>query len=225
MVSAAQGVTILSEANFDGINTLNGGNAAATMVVSDGSTAALTAPAGSSGQVGIIDSGGANYWGAVNHAGGPIVDLPAGVIAGTDTFTATFRLYIPSTTTFTGTDRVNLIVRRNDNNGGGNFFTNIVWDSIAADTWTSVTVTDTIPAFENDGTTPVTGFNPILSFYDRTDVLGNGNPDAGNAEAGPGTAAFIDDWSFSVTESGVPEPSSSLASLLGFALLGLRRKR
>ncbi|MCX8237879.1 MAG: hypothetical protein OSB05_03570 [Akkermansiaceae bacterium] len=46
-----------SEADFNGINTLNGGNNGASLTVSDGLTTATTAPAG---QVGIIDSGGGN---------------------------------------------------------------------------------------------------------------------------------------------------------------------
>ena len=213
-VSAAQGVTILSEANYDGINTLTSGNAnSATVTVSTGN-----APSGSNGEVGIVESSGTNVWGATQNAGNAgLIDLPTGVLAGTDTFTASFRVFIPSNTTFTGTDRVNLIVRRNGNNAGGTFANNNVWNSLAADEWHIISITETIPAFENDGTTAVTGFTPIISFYDRTD--------AGNAEAGVGTSVYIDDWSFSVTTSAVPEPSSSMAALLGFGLLGLRRKR
>lgn len=213
-ISSAHGVIVLSEANYDGINTLTAGNAnSGTVTVSTGN-----APAGSNGEVGIVESSGTNVWGATQNLGNAgLIDLPAGVLAGTDTFTATFRLFIPSSTTFTGTDRVNLIVRRNGNNAGGTFANNNNWDSLAADTWHTISMTETIPAFETDGTTAVTGFTPIISFYDRVD--------AGNAEAGVGTSAYIDDWSFSVTTSAVPEPSSSMAALLGFGLLGLRRKR
>lgn len=210
---SSYGVTILSQANWDGIDELNDGNNGAAVAEVSGAGA----PAGSNGTVAAIDLSGANVWGAVNPPGNTI-DLPAGVLPGTDTFTATFRLYIPSTTTFTGTDRVNLIVRRNNTNGNGNAWAvNNNWDSLAADTWHTISMSQTIPEFETDGITEVTGLTPILSFYDRTDVT--------NTEAGAGTAAFIDDWSFSVTTSGVPEPSTGLASLLGMGLLGLRRKR
>ncbi len=219
--TSSYGVTILSEADWDVVDGLNDGNNGATVTEVSGASA----PAGSNGTVAAIDVGGGNFWGAVNPPGSTIA-IPAGVVAGTDTFTATFRLFIPSTTTFTGTDRVNLIVRRNNTNGNGNAWaTNNVWDSLALDTWHTITNTQTIPALETDGTTPVTGLTPILSFYDREALLGNGNPDPGNAEAGAGIAAYIDDWSFSVTESAVPEPSSSLATLLGLGVLGLRRKR
>ncbi|MGJ8697357.1 MAG: PEP-CTERM sorting domain-containing protein [Verrucomicrobiaceae bacterium] len=211
-ITSSFGVTILNQANWDGIDELNDGNngAAVTEVLGAG------APAGSNGTVAAIDLSGGNVWGALNPPGNTI-DIPAGVIAGTDTFTATFRLFIPSSTTFTETDRVNLIVRRNNNNAGGTFANNNVWNTLAADTWHTISMTETVPEFENDGTTPVTGFTPILSFYDRTD--------GANAEAGAGVAAYIDDWSFSVTTSAIPEPSASFTMLLGLGLLGLRRKR
>lgn len=217
-ISSAHGVIVLSEANFDGTNTLNAGGGGATVTVSNGN-----APAGSNGEVGIIDSGGTGVWGATQNAGNAgLLGLPAGVVAGVDTFTATFRVYIPSTTTFSGTDRVNLIVRRNGTNGNGNAYpNNNQWDSLAPNMWHEITMTQTVEEFETDGTTPVTGFTPILSFYDRTDLHGA----VQNTEAGSGTSAYIDDWSFSVTNSGVPEPSSSMAALLGLGLLGLRRKR
>lgn len=220
VVSSSYGVTILSEANFDGTNTLNAGNNGATLTVSSGGSA----PTGSNGEVGIIDSGGTNVWGAVNPPGN-ILALPAGVVPGTDTFTATVRVFIPQTGAgaFTGTDRFNLIVRRNNTNGGGNAWaTNTLWDAASvAGQWGTISRTETIPEFETDGVTPVTGLTPILSFYDRTDLNGA----VQNVEAGAGISAYIDDWSFSVTTSAVPEPSSSMAALLGLGLLGLRRKR
>lgn len=214
VIPSALAVTVLSEANFDGINTLNAGNNGATLTTSSGD-----APAGSNGEVGIIDIGGANIWGAINPpvSNNPL-PLPSGVVPGVDTFTASFRYYIPSTTTFSGTDRVNLIVRRNNGNYAGNSWgVNKVWDSVEFDTWHTITNTQVIPEFEADGTTPVTGLAPILSFYDRKDT--------DNAEGGVGIAAYIDDWSFSVTQSAVPEPSSSVALLLGLGMLGMRRKR
>ncbi|MDB4387376.1 PEP-CTERM sorting domain-containing protein [Akkermansiaceae bacterium] len=213
-ISVSQGVTILSEADFDATNDLNGGGGGATMTVTSD-------PAGGTNQVGAIDSGGTGVWGAVSNVGNAgTLTLPAGVVAGTDTWVATFDLYIPTATTFTETDRVNLIVRRNNTNGNGNNVAdNNVWNSLAADAWHTISLNGTIEAFETDGTTAVTGYTPILSFYDRTDG------DGANTEAGTGISAYIDNWSFTVTESAIPEPSTSVAALLGLALLGARRKR
>ncbi|MEN8772424.1 MAG: PEP-CTERM sorting domain-containing protein [Akkermansiaceae bacterium] len=209
--AVSQGATILNQADWDGIDQLNDGNNGASVAAVSGGDA----PAGSNGSVASIDVSGGNVWGAVNPPGSTLT-IPDNVVRGEDTFTATFRMYIPSTTTFSGTDRVNLIVRRNNNNGGGNFFENIVWDSLDSDVWHDVTVSGVVPEFENDGTTAVTGLTPILSFYDRND--------GANTAAGAGTAAFIDDWSFSVTTA-VPEPTTGLAALLGLGLMGLRRRR
>lgn len=210
-ISTSYGVTILSQADWDGIDEVNDGNNGAALTV----IGAGSAPAGSNGAVAAIDSGGTNVWGAVNPPDNTLA-LPLGSIPGTDTFQASLRIYVPSTTTFTGTDRISLIVRSNNVNAG-NTNTQHVWNTLTPDTWTTISIpATTIPVNDNDGN-PVVGMTPIISFFDRND--------AGNAEAGAGTSIFIDDWSFSVTESAVPEPSSSLAALLGLGLLGLRRKR
>ena len=209
--AASQGAIVLNQADWNGIDQLNDGNNGASVAEVSGASA----PAGSNGTVASIDVSGGNVWGAVNPPGNTLT-IPDNVVRGVDTFTATFRLYIPSTTTFSGTDRVNLIVRRNNNNAAGNFFENIVWDSVDGDVWHDVTVSSVVPEFENDGTTEVTGLTPILSFYDRADGT--------NTAAGAGTAAFIDDWNFSVTTT-VPEPTTGLAALLGLGGLGLRRRR
>jgi hypothetical protein len=208
-ISSCFGVTILCQSNWDGIDDLNDGNNGASVTP-------VVGPAGSNGNVAAIDLSGGNVWGAVNPPDNTL-DIPAASVAGVDTFTATFRVYIPSTTTFTEQDRVNLIVRRNNTNGGGNAYVqNAVWNTLAPDTWHTLSISETIPEFETDGVTPVTGFTPILSFYDRTD--------GANTPAGAGIAAYVDDFSFSVTTS-IPEPSTGLVVLLGAGLLGFRRQR
>lgn len=209
-LSSVFGVTILNQADWDGIDDLNDGNngASVTEVVGVG------APAGSNGAVAAIDLSGGNVWGAVNPPSNTIL-LPSGSVPGTDTFEASLRVFVPSSTTLTGTDRISLIVRSNNVNAG-NTNTQRVWNTITPDTWTTISIpATTIPELDNGGN-PVTGLTPIISFFDRTD--------AGNAEAGAGVAAYIDDWSFSVTTS-VPEPSTSVAGLAALGLLGLRRKR
>nr|MCS5540484.1 hypothetical protein [Roseibacillus sp.] len=58
---------------------------------------------------------------------------------------------------------------------------------------------------------PLTSVVPIISFDD--------NP----ADAAPGVAAHIDNWSLSVT--GIPEPSTGILGVLSAALFLCRRRR
>jgi MYXO-CTERM domain-containing protein len=135
--------------------------------------------------------------------------IPAESAPGTDTFTATLDVYIPSTTTYAATDRLGVILRWNGSNANNNqvFRT---WDSFAPDTWETITLTGTLPVNGGDGQ-PLTSVVPIISFDD--------NP----ADAASGVAAHIDNWSLSVT--GVPEPGTGILGLLSAALFLGRRRR
>lgn len=134
----------------------------------------------------------------MNHSpNSQIISLPAGAVAGVDTFRATFRVYVPTGSTLTGTDRVTLIVRRNDNNAGDSNNPNI-WNTLTPDRWETMTVSGTIPATQTNGAA-VTGMMSIISFYDRADFHGA----IQNVEALEGTAAYIDDWQMTMRTSAV----------------------
>ncbi|MBA71544.1 MAG: hypothetical protein CMO73_02610 [Verrucomicrobiales bacterium] len=218
-------VTILGD-NWDDIgagatNGLGTGNNAAK-------TASIADPTGSGrGNVGAVDIGklkadgtgplGTSPWGELRAPWPGSIDLPANSIAGTDTFTMQADIYIPSNTTFdtdpTGNgaaDRFNMILRWNGINAGNNN-KKWNWDSLAADTWHTLSMTGTIKELDNDGN-PTVSVIPIFSFYDRSN------------NAAPGVAAYIDNVSISVTTSVIPEPSVGVLGILG-SLLFLRRRR
>lgn len=202
---------LLSEHDYDANATqLNSGNVGAVV-------ATLSDPTGTgSGNVGSVDiSGSGTVWGEIRPTpnGFP---LPAGTTAGVDTLFATFDIFVPSTTTFSstggGVDRVNLIIRQSsgpDNANRISASSNNNWNTIAQDTWQTISVNVPISALDGVGS-PITELTPIISFYDP------------NTNASAGTAAYIDNWSFSVTNA-IPEPTS--AFLAAFASLGLLRRR
>ena len=126
-------------------------------------------------------------------------------------------IYIPADTTFDtdaagngAADRINMILRWNGiNQGAANKKWN--WDSLAADTWHTLSFSGLIKENDNNGD-PTTSIIPIFSFYDRSN---NG---------APGVAAYIDNVSSSVTTTPIPEPSVGVLGILG-SLLFLRRRR
>lgn len=203
---------VLSEHDFDSNNSgLNGGNPGAVLTTTSD-------PTGSGmGNVGSVNIGGAApVWGEIRTT--PIGHtLPVGTVAGVDSIVASFDIYLPSSTTFSsagaGTDRVNLIIRQSSGPDNGNRVSpgssNNNWDTLAQDTWQTISVNVPISAVDN-ASQPITELTPILSFYDPADP------------AADGVAAYIDNWSFSVTNT-VPEPSSALLIALGG--LGLIRRR
>ena len=211
-------VTILED-NWDDIgagaaNGLGTGNNAAK-------TASIADPTGSGrgnvGSVNIGDPTGTSPWGELRKKWPGSIDLPAGAIAGTDTFVMQADIYIPNDTTFDtdaagngAADRFNMIIRWNGiNQQNNNKKWN--WDSLAADTWHTLSLTGTIRETDAEGN-PTISIIPIFSFYDRSN------------NAVPGVAAYIDNVSISVTTSAIPEPSVGVLGILG-SLLFLRRRR
>jgi hypothetical protein len=202
---------LLDEHDYDANNTsLNSGNTGVTVTT-------IADPTGSgSGNVGSVDiSDSGTVWGEVRPVPNGFT-LPAGTTAGVDTLTASFDIYVPSGTTFSsaggGVDRVNLIIRQSSGPDNGNRVNPGTsannWNTLLLDQWQTITVNTGIAATDSVGA-PITELTPIISFYDP------------NTNASPGVAAYIDNWSFSVTN--VPEPTSSF--LMIFAGLGLLRRR
>ena len=195
---------ILSSDTFGtGQNILNAGNANVALTTTAGD------PTSSGhGNVGSADIAPGGRWGEVRAQVNSLA-IPVESTPGTDTFSMSLDVYIPSATTFAATDRVGVILRWNGSNTNNNqvFRT---WDSFTPDTWETVTLTGTLPVNGGDGQ-PLTSVVPIISFDD--------NP----ADAAPGVAAHIDNWSLSVT--GVPEPSTGILGVLSAALFLCRRRR
>ena len=219
---ASHGAVTLLEDNWDDIgagaaNGLGTGNNAAK-------TASIADPTGSGrGNVGAVDIGklkadgsgplGTSPWGELRAPWPGSIDLPAGAIAGTDTFTMQADIYIPADTTFDTADqpdRFNMVLRWNGINKN-NKVTKWNWDSLAANTWHTLSMTGVIKELDSDGN-PTTSIIPIFSFYDKTN------------NAAPGVAAYIDNVKISVTTSAIPEPSVGVLGILG-SLLFLRRRR
>ena len=211
-------VTILED-NWDDIgagaaNGLGtGNNAAKTTPIADPTGSGR----GNVGSVNIGDPTGTSPWGELRKKWPGSIDLPAGAIAGTDTFVMQADIYIPNDTTFDtdaagngAADRFNMIIRWNGiNQQNNNKKWN--WDSLAADTWHTLSLTGTIRETDAEGN-PTISIIPIFSFYDRSN------------NAVPGVAAYIDNVSISVTTSAIPEPSVGVLGILG-SLLFLRRRR
>ena len=206
----ANAATTILEDDWDTTNGLGTGNNAAK-------TSSIADPTGSGrgnvGSVNIGDPAGTSPWGELRAPWPGSIDLPAGAIAGTDTFVMQADIYIPNDTTFDtadGPDRFNMIIRWNGiNQQNNNKKWN--WDSLAADTWHTLSLTGTIRETDANGD-PTISIVPILSFYDKTN------------NAVPGVAAYIDNVSISVTTSAIPEPSVGILGILG-SLLCLRRRR
>ncbi len=195
---------ILSSDTFGtGQNILNAGNAnvALTTTVGDPTSSGH-------GNVGSADIAPGGRWGEVRAQVNSLA-IPGESSPGTDTFSMSLDVYIPSSTTYAATDRLGVILRWNGSNTNNSqvFRT---WDSFTPDTWETVTLTGTLPVNGGDGQ-PLTSVVPIISFDD--------NP----ADAAPGVAAHIDNWSLSVT--GVPEPGTGILGLLSAALFLCRRRR
>ena len=211
----SHGADTILEDNWDDIgagaaNGLGtGNNAAKTTPIADPTGSGR----GNVGSVNIGDPAGTSPWGELRTKWPGSIDLPTGAIAGTDTFVMQADIYIPNDTTFDtadGPDRFNMIIRWNGiNQQNNNKKWN--WDSLAADTWHTLSLTGTIRETDANGD-PTISIVPILSFYDKTN------------NAVPGVAAYIDNVSISVTTSAIPEPSVGVLGILG-SLLFLRRRR
>ena len=197
---------VLSDENFDGGgasgNGLNGGNANVSV-----STTVGDPTASGRGNLGSADVSAGGRWGEV-RAQTQTIGIPAESTPGTDTFTASLDIFVPKATTFNGSHRVGIILRWNGNNTNNNQVFRS-WDSFSSDVWETVTLTGTLPVNGGDGQ-PLTSVVPIISFDE--------NPQ----NAAPGVAAYVDNWSLSVT--GVPEPSLGILAVLGMGVLLLRRR-
>jgi hypothetical protein len=198
---------VLSDENFDTAavsgNGLNAGNAnvALTTTVGDPTSSGH-------GNVASADIEPGGRWGEV-RAQTQMIALPVESTPGTDTFSMSLDVYIPGSTTYAATDRIGVILRWNGSNSN-NTQVFRAWDSFTPDTWETLTLTGTLPVNGGDAQ-PLTSVVPILSFDD--------NP----ADAAPGVAAYIDNWSLSV--SGVPEPGIGVLGVLSAALCLYRRRR
>ena len=139
---------VLADEDFDNAsesgNGLNGGNGNVSLTTSNGD------PTDSGrGNVGSADISPGGRWGEV-RAETENIAIPVESVAGTDTFTVTLDVYVPADTTYAATDRLGIILRWNANNTNNNqvFRT---WDSFAADTWETITLTGTLPENGGDG--------------------------------------------------------------------------
>lgn len=137
---------------------------------------------GSQGLVRAGDVGGGNArWGSMVGVNTP---LPSATAPGTSEFTATIKIYFPSSTTMSGAGRVGFLIRWNGVNKG-NSNTYYAWDELAADTWHTLILNDIIPETDSTGAA-VTSVTPVISFDDRDNV------------AIAGVAAYVDDFSLEV---------------------------
>ena len=138
--------------------------------------------AGNQGTVRAGDVAGGNArWGSMVGSNTP---FPAATAPGTSEFTATMKIYFPSSTTMSGAGRVGFLIRWNGvNNGNSNTY--YAWDELAADTWHTLTLNDIIPATDSTGAA-VTSVTPVISFDDRDNV------------AVAGVAAYVDDFTLEV---------------------------
>ena len=206
-LGSAQAATfVLSDENFDAAgvsgNGLNTGNANISLTTTTGDPTAS-----GQGNVGSADISAGGRWGEV-RAQTQEIGIPAESTPGTDTFSASLNIFVPGDTTFGGSHRVGIILRWNGNNSNNNQVFR-AWDSFTPNTWETITVNGTLPVNGGDGQ-PLASVLPIISFDE--------NP----TNAAAGVAAYVDNWSLSVT--GVPEPSLGILSLLGLSVL-LRRRR
>ncbi|MGJ8695310.1 MAG: PEP-CTERM sorting domain-containing protein [Verrucomicrobiaceae bacterium] len=205
-----QAVTLIGD-DFDGnsVGTINPSGGLTTTIVTD--------PLDGSNNVLQINLNGGGQWQSI--LSGPNIALPANTIAGVDSVSFTYRVMIPSGSVAQygpGTsDSLNSLVRLNGTQPDSyppSFANAILPGTFPLDTWVTINDGGVIPANDNTAPNgPVTGLFPILSLRD----ISNDNV--------PGLFGYIDDISFSVTES-VPEPSSLVLTLLGAAGL-LRRRR
>lgn len=210
---SASAVTLIAD-DFDG-NTagpaLNNSGGLGLMTVGD--------PTGGGNMVGQLNFTGGGQWQSLLNQN---FLLPSGTVAGTDSASFTYRIYIPSVGNGGGaqvgtnqqtSDSFNSIFRTNGSQPDNYPFTknNPITDTFFLDEWVTISDGGVIPATDNTDGAPVTNFTAILSVRD----ISNDNALA--------LVGYIDDISISVTTS-IPEPSTALLSLLG--VLGLvRRKR
>jgi len=155
------------------------------------------------GMVAAADSSGGTQWGSFNSIPGNI-NLPAGVEPGISTFTATMKVFIPSTTTFTsngGVDRVGMVLRWNAEQATNQSFW-LDWDAYTPDTWETFEMTGTVPATDSTGSA-ITFVKPIFSFNDRDD------------DAAAGISAYVDDLHIEVSVS-ADDPNLSTTASLNF---------
>ncbi len=197
-------VIVLIEDNFDNIRGLNAGNNnAKTTVIADPTDSGR----GNVGSVNIGDPAGTSPWGELRAPWPGSLNLPTESVPGQDTFDMQIDLYIPSDTTFNtadGPDRFNMIIRWNGiNQQNNNQKWN--WDSLEADTWHTLNMTGTIRETDAEGN-PTTSIVPILSFYDKTN------------DAGPGVAAYVDNFKIKVTTPD-EDPNLAVSSVLAFGEL------
>ena len=193
---------VLADEDFDNAsesgNGLNGGNGNVSLTTSNGD------PTDSGrGNVGSADISPGGRWGEV-RAETENIAIPVESVAGTDTFTVTLDVYVPADTTYAATDRLGIILRWNANNTNNNqvFRT---WDSFAADTWETITLTGTLPENGGDGA-PLASVLPIISFDD--------NP----SDAVPGVAAHIDNFRLEVSTAD-DDPNLASPATLNFGEL------
>lgn len=202
--TGAQATTfILSDDAFGtGANPLDAGNASVALTTTADPTAS------GRGDVGSADIEPGGRWGEVRPQTQNIA-IPSESTPEVDTFTASLDVYIPGDTTFVGADRIGVILRWNGSNTNNNQ-TFRSWDSFTADTWETLTFSGTLPVNGGDGQ-PLTSVTPIISFDDNAN------------DAASGVAAYVDNWSLTVT--GVPEPATGVLSILGAVLCLCRRRR
>lgn len=174
---------VLADEDFDNApesgNGLNGGNANVSLTTTAGD------PTDSGrGNVGSADISPGSRWGEV-RAQTEDITIPVESVPGSDTFTVSLDVYIPSDTTYDETDRLGIILRWNASNTNNNQVFRF-WDSFAPDTWETISLTGTLPENGGDGA-PLSSVVPIISFDD--------NP----SDAAEGVAAYIDNLRLEVS--------------------------
>jgi hypothetical protein len=211
------GVTLIAD-DFDG-NTVGALNPTGGLV-----TSPVADPVGGANTVLRVEGlAGGNQWQSL--LGGTNYALPAGTVAGVDTITFSYRLYIPSAgaggqatvgTGFANNDKFNSLLRINGTQPDSYppSTQHPIESTWAFDEWVVISDSGVIPAVDNsDGTTATSELMPILSVHNVAP-----NTDANEL------IGYIDDISIDVTTS-VPEPSASLFATLAAGLLASRRKR
>ena len=200
----AQQNVILVEEDFEtgGTSVTTGNNGASRTLVAD------PAAGGTNGTVAAVDLSGSSQWGAFDAAPTRNIPLPLATTPGTDSYVATFDVYIDSAnTTFNvgeNLDRVNMILRFNRGTDDGSrveVSSSNAWESIPLDQWVPITKEDVIPAVDQDGT-PISHVLPIISFRDQ------GAADGG-VEAVAGIAAYFDNFRLEVT---IPDEDPNLGA-------------
>ncbi len=154
---------------------------------------------------------------------GRSIALPGNVTPGVDPFIFTLDYMIPSASVGLSntTDRISVIVRFLDTTGvTGNSgqrsvsLSSINLNSVTLDTWTTVTLSNLIPAVDLSNNA-VIALYPIISWID--------NPAPGTGDAPAGIIGYLDNLSLVA----IPEPRTAALLTVGTALLAasLARRR